>query len=118
MKAPEDHKAKAIKPAPRSLIEIVTTDLPEIEQVPLFSIDGQVFSIPAEVDASMALRVLDAARRSGMEAAMSGALEELLGEESYQALLNCKGLTKENLEQIMALVQEISLGGLEAAKGK
>jgi hypothetical protein len=118
---PQDRRprkaAASTKPAPRSLVEIVTTDAPEAELVPLFSIDGQVYSIPAEVSASMALRVLDEARRSGMEAAMSGALEELLGAEAYQALLHCTSLTTAHLEAIMDAVQGHVLGGLEGTTG-
>jgi hypothetical protein len=125
-RVPQDRKARAPRKAtttkvspsgPRSLVEIVTTDQPEVELIPLFSIDGEVYSIPAEVSASMALRVLDTARREGMEAAMSGALEELLGPDAYQALLHCKSLTTDHLEAIMAGVQGHVLGGLDGPLG-
>lgn len=119
-KTPQDHKAKAVKTdvrPPTSLVEIVTTDQPVAELVPLFSIDGQVYSIPGEVSASMALRMLDSARRQGMEAATSEALEELLGGEAYQALLQCRALTVDHLERIMAVVQTHVLGNLEGVLG-
>lgn len=119
-RAPEDRKAKAVKaeaPPPASLVEIVTTDEQDVELIPLFSIDGQVYSIPGKVSASMALRMLDSARRQGMEAATSEVLEELLGSESYQALLRCRSLTVNHLERIMAAVQVHVLGDLEGALG-
>lgn len=119
-RAPQDRKAKAVKAEvrpPASLVEIVTTDVPVAELVPLFSIDGRTYSIPGEVPASMALRMLDAMRRQGMEAAMSEALEELLGAEAYQALLQCRALTVDHLERIMAVVQTHVLGNLEGALG-
>jgi hypothetical protein len=110
-------KAKAKAPGPFSLVEIVTTDEAP-DMLDLFSIDGVTYQIPAEPSAGMALKVLDVARRDGMEAAMSQCLEELLGEESYQALLNCKSLKIEQLEAIMEGVQLLVLGKLEGALGK
>jgi hypothetical protein len=115
-KAPADHKPKAGTKAPTSLIEIVTDESPA-EMMDLFSIDGRVYQIPASVSASMALRVLDNARREGMESAMSKALEELLGEEAYQALLECRSLKTEHLQQIMDVVQVHVMGDLELATG-
>lgn len=118
-KMPTDRRIKGgkIKPsAPRSLVEIVTSD-EVVDTIPLFSIDGVVYSIPAEVSASMALRVLDESRKNGQEAAMAGALEELLGEDAYQALLSCKSLKVSDLEKIMEAVQVHVLGDLEGALG-
>lgn len=119
-RTPQDRKAKVVKAEarpPASLVEIVTTDEQDVELIPLFSIDGQVYSIPGEVSASMALRMLDSARRQGMEAATSEVLEELLGSEAYQALLRCRSLTVDHLERIMAAVQVHVLGDLEGALG-
>jgi hypothetical protein len=65
----------------------------------------------------MALRVLDSARRNGMETAMSEALEELLGSEAYQALLHCKSLKADHLKQIMDVVQVHVMGELEGISG-
>ena len=120
---PQDRKTKATKDstnrakAPASLVEIITTDEQDVDLIPLFSIDGRVYSIPGEVSASMALRLLDSARRHGMEAATSEALEELLGGEAYQALLQCRSLKVSHLEQIMEVVQAHVLGDLEGTLG-
>jgi hypothetical protein len=122
MATPQDRRTKAVKARatdePRSLIEIVTTDAAPVEMIPLFSIDGEVYSIPGEVGAGMALNVLDRARRDGMESAMSWALEAMLGTDSYRALLDCKTLTITQLEQIMEAVQLHVMGGTEVLPGK
>lgn len=111
---PQDRLAKAIAPAEPGIIELVSDpDAPEAERIPLFSIDGTTYSMPAEVDAATSLRVLDVQRRRGAESALSYALEELVGSEGYQALLNFRGLRKGQLEAIMELVQRHALGNLE-----
>jgi hypothetical protein len=113
-KTPQDRLAKAVKQAEPSIIELVSDpDAPEAERIPLFSIDGTTYSMPTEVDAAASLRVLDVQRRQGEQSALSYALEELVGSEGYQALLNFRGLKKGQLENIMELVQRHALGNLE-----
>jgi hypothetical protein len=99
------------------LIEISTADVTEVARVALFSIDGTEYTIPETVPASMSLRVLDTARRQGMEVALSLALEELLGPDGYRALLTCDALTSEHMGAIMDAVQALTMGELESTSG-
>lgn len=102
------------KPAP----VVITTDTEANEErLPVFSIDGVEYTMPAEVPASMALRVLDTIRRLGQEAAVSYLLEEVLGPEAYQALLNCRTLKPEQLKAVVAVVQDHVLGAVEETSG-
>ncbi len=118
---PQDHKPKAGKKAiqPRTLVEIVTTDeVEEDEGIPVFSLDGTVFTMPTVVSASVSLQALHMARTEGQEAAMSWVMEEVLGTEAYDTLRTCKALTGPQLTAIMEAVEEHVLGQVEEATGK
>jgi hypothetical protein len=104
-----------VKPEP---VVITTTDEEETEErIPVFSIDGTEYTMPAHIPASTALRVLDMMRRMGQEAAVSWLLEEALGEEAYEALLNCKSLKPKQLQAVMAVVQDHFMGAIEESSG-
>ena len=86
-------------------------------RIPLFSIDGTAYTIPARFDPIMALRALDMARRRGEEIMLSWLLEEALGEEGYQALLGCSSVTTGQLQALMEKVSEQVMGALEEPAG-
>lgn len=106
------------KPA-TELVELFTTDDADVEMVPLFSIDGVEHYIPAEPNAVMALRFIDRVKNGVDEyTAMGELLEELLGPESYQALMEFKGrMTPKQLLTLMGAAQAAVMGLAEGPKG-
>lgn len=88
------------------------------EMVDLFSIDGQVYQMPAKVGAGVALGYMKLARTHGQEAAMGWAMEKVLGTQAYDALRDCDELEPEDLEAIMQVVHDNVMGVVEAGKGK
>lgn len=119
-KAPADRKPRQVRrptvvaPEPRGLVEITST--PEGEEaapIPVFSIDGEIHTMPATIPASLALEALDRFRHEGEMAATAWMLEEVLGTESYDTLKGCKWLTGDQLQGIMEKVTEHVMGELE-----
>lgn len=109
----------AAKPT-TTLVELFTeSDDTVIQMTPLFSIDGVEHCIPAEPNAGMALRFIEQMRQGTDEyTAMAELLEELLGAESYQALMDFKGrMTPQQLLQLMGAAQAAVMGLVEVPKG-
>jgi hypothetical protein len=106
------------------MLELVTSNAaPAVDTVPLFSIDGVAYSIPAIAPPVMGLRYLKLRREQGELVANGWVLEAMLGEEAYEALCNFKDLTEENLRELSEIVGKHVLGSLEepekaAAVGK
>jgi hypothetical protein len=117
-------KAPTPKPRPVAVpldgfepIRIVTPETPpEIEMVEVFSIDGEPYCVPKDVSPSVALRFMKLARQTGTEIAMGALIEEMLGEEAYDALANCPHVTKEQFRDVMTLIREHAMGAVEAPK--
>lgn len=99
------------------MIELTTKAPADRQMVDLFSIDGQVYQMPAKVGANIALGYMKLVRTHGQEAAMGWALERVLGSEAYDALMSCDEVEPEDLEAIMKAVHENVMGSVEAGKG-
>ena len=111
---PQDRLSKAVAPEPLGIVQLVTPEEPEeVGRLDVFSIDGVTYSMPGVVDASVSLRCLDMVRRYGQEAALSWLLEEMFGTKGYQALINFRGLTKDQFGSIAELVRAHAMGELE-----
>lgn len=97
------------------MIEIATThdEDPEVPQIDLFSIDGVVYTMPAVVPGNLSLRVMEGVRQQGWEPTMAWALEEVMGNDAYRALLDCTAIRPGQLGQIMTAVQEHIMGQME-----
>lgn len=104
---------RPIKASERSLTEIISTDVEEVDSIPVFSIDGQVYSMPGAISVSFALEAIDVMGQRGELAAMAWLLPEVLGQEAYDALKTCKALKPEQLKSIMDRVSEHVMGQLE-----
>lgn len=87
-------------------------DVPE-ERVPLFYIGDVEYTTPKHVAAGFALQYLRVARESGPEAGAGALLSRVLGDESYQALEQSRGLTNEQLDKIIGIVLDLALGRSE-----
>ncbi|RPE39741.1 hypothetical protein EDD90_2758 [Streptomyces sp. Ag109_O5-1] len=95
----------------------LTTDPDKAEvRIPLFSIDGKEYSIPARPRLNVALQFMHMTRKQGDTTAMDFLLEKLLGTDGYQALREYDALTPEHFAKITAIASEVTLGALEAPK--
>lgn len=99
-------------------LELTTSKSADVEQIELFSIDGKGYTIPNKARVNLALRYLKMARNEGADAASAYMLEEMVGEEGYNALMNYEDLTSETLTAIMEAAQKVVLGGLTDPKAK
>jgi len=89
----------------------------EVEMVPLFSIDGKEYRVPAKPRVNVALKYLTNAREHGEQMAQMMLLEDLLGAEGYKALAEYDDLTAEQLSQVADLAAKLTLGQLESGNG-
>lgn len=85
----------------------------EAERVPVFSIDGTVYSIPKVIPRWMTMKVLKEARAHGQEVASQMAIELILGEEALDALNACNErgeVSDEQYDIILEKIQERAFG--------
>jgi hypothetical protein len=101
-----------------SVIEINPTaaDQP-VEMTDLFSLNGVTYQVPAKPRLNLALRYLKARRESGEMEAASLLLEQMVGGEGFDALMNYDDLTPEILEQVTTAAAKLAMGGLEKSLG-
>ncbi|MGC5565343.1 hypothetical protein ACPYPG_21245 [Streptomyces sp. FR-108] len=83
---------------------------PTEERVPIFYIDDDEYTIPKFISKSLSLNVLDRARDVGMEIAVTEAMEELLGEDGYKALLNCPSVSDEDWDAFQTIFRDLVFG--------
>jgi hypothetical protein len=118
---------RAARPAPEPTVEdeaafepVRLTSKPEVEddRVVLFYVDDEAYSIPKKIGRNYGLRYLRTARKQGEALAAQELLETLIGEEGYEALMDCDGLEDEDLDRIMEQLRDGALGAVEEAPGK
>jgi hypothetical protein len=107
----------AVSEAPK-LIALKSSPKKTKEVVPLFSIDGKEYSVPAEARANDALAFMHISRVQGEAAGIDYMLEAMLGTEGYTALMQFDDLTQDDLENIIKIASEIMMGALESPKTK
>ncbi|AMW13313.1 hypothetical protein A4E84_29755 [Streptomyces qaidamensis] len=104
------------------IIEISTgqRQAEEIERIPVFSIDGTVYTIPKIIPRWMTMRVLKEARAHGQEVASQMGIELILGEEALEALNACNEQGEVSDEQYDAILDKIQKRafGQAAQQGK
>jgi len=88
------------------------------ERVPLFYIGDDEYTIPKHIPKGVALQYLRHAADVGHELATAPLLIRVLGEDAYTALEQSKGLTDEQLEQIVDIIVGQALGRQEGDEGK
>lgn len=104
---------RAIKAAERSLVEIVSTDIPEVDEIPVFKLDGVLYTMPGSISAAFALEAIDMMAEKGEMQMLAWLMPRVIGDEAYTALKTCDALTGEQLKAIMDLVGEHVMGQLE-----
>lgn len=100
------------------MIELTSKPAAERSMVDLFSIDGVMYQMPVNLGANVALGYMKLARTHGQEAAMGWALEKVIGEAGYNALMECDEITTADLETIMKVVHDNVMGPVEVPKAK
>ena len=101
-----------------NVVRLSTTATPApVELVPLFSIDDVEYGMPKKIRPNVSLRYLRMIREQGADVAGAWLLEEVIGTEAYEALMNYDGLEEEHLNQVMAIVQDHVLGQAEQRAG-
>jgi hypothetical protein len=99
-------------------IRIQADDDYEEERVPLFYIGDTEYTIPKDIPPGVALQYLRTAGERGEQFAAPVLLTRVLGEEAYEALESSRALKDDQLQQIIQIVIDLSLGRGEKKEGK
>lgn len=94
------------------VLERRSEDVP-VEMIDLFELDDKMYQIPAQPKINLALRYLNMSRKQGNDNALGWLLEQMVGEEAYEALMGFDDLTPEQLKTIMMVVEGVTMGALE-----
>jgi hypothetical protein len=95
-------------------IVIDSTDVEEVEDVHLFTLDDVPYFMPGQIGANLALKVLERIELDGEEAGISFMLYTVLGEEAHTALKTCDSLKASQLTAITDVVLDRVLGAMDA----
>lgn len=82
----------------------------------LFYIDDVEYSVEVHPSPARSLKYLKLMRDEGADIATQYMLENLLGTEGYQALMEYEDLTDEQFEQVVTAASKIMLGSFEGPK--
>lgn len=107
--------------APASTVapELQFTSTPiDVEKEPLFSIDGTTYYIPKQIQAGVALDMLDDLAEKGELVAAAALFKRVMGADAYNALRTCKGVDDKGLAAVMRIVTQKAMGQLENLKGE
>lgn len=88
------------------------------ERVVLFSLDDREFTIPRKFPIGLGLKVIRTMRKRGNEIGMAELLEEVIGADAYDALVNYPDLENGDIERLMEIVTSLALGSLDGPKGR
>jgi len=82
----------------------------EPDLVEIFRLDGKSHYIDRNIGVGVSLRLLKTLRAEGENAAVGAMLIELLGEESYDALANHRGVKPRHLAQVLLACNKAIFG--------
>lgn len=92
-------------------------DVVNDERVPLFVIDDVTYTVPAKPRVNLALKFMWQAKTLGQDTAAMNILEDLLGTEGFQALMEYDDLTQQDLEAVIGRATKLLMGSLESVTG-
>lgn len=95
------------------MIKLESSKKTDVEMIDIFEIDGKTYQIPAKAKVNVSLKYMKNVRKHGAEYAAGELLEDMLGEDAYDALMNYDDLTAEDLNAVMEAVQKVALGDME-----
>jgi len=97
-----------------NVARLSTTAAPApVEKVPLFFIDDVEYGMPKKIRPNVSLKYLRMIREQGADVAGAWLLEEVIGTEAYEALMNYNALEEEHLNRVMQIVEKHVLGQAE-----
>jgi len=88
------------------------------EKIPFFVIGETTYYVPKVIGQNIALKALEVFRNEGDYAIANWLVEEVLGEDAYEALRDCEDITPEDLEWLFDELSKRALGPMEKALGK
>lgn len=98
------------------VLELSSDDVVNEDRVPLFSIDGTEYTMPAEAPGYIGLEATDLWATRGEAVATRWLMIELLGEDGYAALRTCKTITKAQMLQVQGIMVRHVFGDGEGPK--
>jgi hypothetical protein len=125
-RAPRTRTAPVAEDANNGILEISTSKAPPVEEArePLFSIDGEEFTVPKVISERLVFLAVDSIRQDGPVFAGMRMLELLLGKPQYvrlKELYEAQRITQENFDQVVKLVNGLffkHMNGDEESVGK
>jgi len=113
-------RAKVKAPDVDSVVDagfVFDTDAPvstdEQARVPLFTVGGKTYTMPAETSAAEAIRLLRDIRRHGNALAAEMLLTRFVGDEGVDALLSSKGFDADRWNKVTGAASAHVFGSLE-----
>lgn len=79
----------------------------------LFTVNGKAYDLWVNAPASVGLRYLKMVRKEGGESAAVWILEQMIGEDGYDALMGIPNLKDKDLQRIMKIVKEYAMANEE-----
>lgn len=83
----------------------------------LFEIDGKMYQVPSEIRPNVALAILAKYEQMGPGLAEVYMLRRILGDESFNALMEYDGLAPEDLGAITDALMKLTFGAVENESG-
>jgi len=102
--------------SPAGPIEVIRFDKPEetVEEEqkfqPLFFVGDDQYDLWVNPPATVGLRYLKEVRENGSESGAVWLLYQMIGEDGYDALMNLKDLKEKQIEQIVKICKQYSMG--------
>ena len=92
------------------VLELSSDDVVSEDRIPLFSIDGTEYTMPAEVAGSVSMEATELWATQGEASATRWLMLELLGEDGWVALRGCKTITKAQMRQVVQILVQHAMG--------
>lgn len=115
-------------PGDGTILEITSSDAPEPEEVrePLFSVDGEVFTVPKVIDERIVFLAMNSMRKDGAIFSAMYLQELLLGPAQHARLIDLYGrkkITQKQFDQITTRINDLFFRHIndqetEGAEGK
>lgn len=85
----------------------------EVEEIHLFTIDDREYWVPARAPFQAAIKSMSIYAAQGEAAAVDYQLRTMLGEEAYEALVNCPDVTEDQFKRICDHINTIVMAEQE-----
>ena len=90
----------------------------EEERVEVFTLNGTTYSAPVRPRVNVALKYMRTMRRGNPDMAIAGLIEDIIGAEGYEALVNYDELTPAQFQAVLMACRRLVMGEMEEAAEK